>query len=285
MGQQPTRKKNHYLTLWVFSSSSMCCMQSVDVVCQSLTQSVNVNCKKKKNKKTIKLYRLVHFKRTLLCAQSCLDQTILQLCHGNTPWREKCVCVQKVERNMIDCMSITEYVCNATLCGFDVLWVGSESYVPPAVHRRICLLLHQWGSDSLMSETGWEAARASEWHRQRRTQTASVSTHVKIVIADQELGFSIDVRNFKNMDAKMEMSLYFSFSVTAYLASARAIRVICLWLSADIVTMQVSRHNNTLIMLQVYTLSCYIFRLSDCNPSINPYCFALQYAVTFLMLH
>lgn len=40
---------------------------------------------------------------------------------------------------MIDCMSITEYVWNATLCDFDLLQVGSESYVPPGVNRHICL--------------------------------------------------------------------------------------------------------------------------------------------------
>lgn len=67
-----------------------------------------------------------------------------QSCSGSVCEREKDTeSKREIERNMIDYTSITEYVCNATLCGFDLLRVGSESYVPPGVHRRICLLLHQ----------------------------------------------------------------------------------------------------------------------------------------------
>lgn len=67
---------------------------------------------------------------------------------------------------MTDCMSVTEYVCNATVCGFDVLRYGGESHVPPGVHRNICLLLHQRESEGMMRETHIE--RQNDTDRQRQ---------------------------------------------------------------------------------------------------------------------
>ncbi len=136
------------------------------------------------------------------------------------------------ERNMIDCVSITEYVCNATLCGSDLLRVGSESYVPPGVNRHICLLLHQWESEGMMREM--EKQRAPEWHRQRHRQTARMSVSLE---RNSFCCSSAPIFSWWQ-DAKTKMSPFQSQCTS--LQHVQLKWFVCL--SANIFTMQVFSH-------------------------------------------
>lgn len=143
------------------------------------------------------------------------------------------------ERNMIDCMSITEYVCNATLCGFDLLGVGSESCVAPGVHRHVCSFvapMREWRDD----ERDRQRNRVSDWTRQRRRQTARVSVYLqpKLFFCCSSAPIFQSTAGVFKTDAKTKMS--------SFLSPRTSLQHVQLeWfvrLSANIVTMQVFSH-------------------------------------------
>lgn len=139
-------------------------------------------------------------------------------------------------------MSVTEYVCNATLCGFDLLRVGSESYVPPGVHRHVCLLLHQWESEGMMRET--DRGAESVWLTQTKAQTDSENVCVstaKFFFVVSSAQFSIGGRIFKTSAKNEDVTACHHFLLLCRLRQHVQLKwFVCL--SANIVTMQVFSH-------------------------------------------
>lgn len=115
---------------------------------------------------------------------------------------------------------------------FDLLRVGSESYVPPGVHRPIRLLFHQRESDGVMRETH----RETEWLTMTEAKTGSENVCVwsEILFVVQMLRFSIDGRIFK-MDVKFDLSPFLSLCTSLQHVQLRWY----VYLSADIFTMQI----------------------------------------------